>query len=372
VARLELMGVTKLRHGVAVVDGVDLTAADGEFVSVLAPPNHGKTTLLRLIAGLEPLDEGDILLDGVSVVDRPVQVRGIGMVFEDLAVFPHWSGFDNLAHPLRVTGVSREEIAERVSDVARLLGIADILDRMPATFSGGEQQRVAIGRALIRRPALLLMDQPLTDLDALIRQEMTVELKRLQQETGQTILYATHDFEEAMGMADRVVILDSGRAVQDAPPEQVYDWPTSEHAAACMGNPQMNLLTCSVAREGGRPVLRHPAFTFKPNGWDSHIGERGAVRLGIRPEHLRLLDPEEARGVGLGAVSAPATVEVVQYLGDERIVDVNVGGEHLKVVGPPRQDFASGDPVVVSWDATAIRLFDVDTRDALRDVSEST
>jgi multiple sugar transport system ATP-binding protein len=370
VARVELVGVSKRRGGRAVVDNVHLTVADGEFVCILAPPNHGKTTLLRLIAGLERLDQGDILVDGVSVIDLPVQVRGIGMVFEDLAVFPHWTGFDNLAHPLRVAGASQEEVSQRVSEVARLLGIEGMLERMPSTFSGGEQQRVAIGRALIRRPALLLMDQPLSDLDALIRQEMTVELKRLQQETGQTIVYATHDFEEAMAMADRVVVLDLGRVVQDAPTEQVYEWPASEHVATTMGNPQINLLTCSVSRDEGRLVLRHPGFAFEPDGWDSRIGKRAEVRLGIRPENLRLLDPEGVTPDEVGLVSAPATVEVVQYLGDERITDVELGGERLKAVGPPSHSLAMDDPVLVVWDPSAIRLFDAETREALSDPND--
>jgi inositol-phosphate transport system ATP-binding protein len=371
-AGLELVGVTKKRGDITVVDGVDLAVQDGEFVAVLAPPGHGKTTLLRLIAGLEAPDAGDIILDDVSIVDRPVQTRGIGMVFEDLAVFPHWSGFDNLAHPLKIARVDQEEITERVFEVARMLGIEVILDRMPGTYSGGEQQRVAIGRALIRRPDLLLMDQPLTDLDALIRQEMTVELKRLQQETGQTIVYATHDFEEAMGMADRVAILEHGRVVQTASPERVYAWPATEHAAGAMGNPQMNLLPCSVVQEEGRLLLKHPAFSFEPNGWESQIGERTTVRLGIRPEDIRLAEPNEAAQLGSGVVSAQAVVEVVQYLGDERIVDISVADDRLKVVAPWRHDFAIGDSATVAWDEASVRLFDVDTRRALHDDSEST
>lgn len=363
-ARVELVGVRKHRGGHPVVDGVDLAVADGEFVGILAPPNHGKTTLLRLVAGLEQLDEGDILVDGASVADEPVQTRGVGMVFEDLAVFPHWTGFENLAHPLKLAGADQEEIDQRVAEVARLLGIEHIVHRMPSTFSGGEQQRIAIGRAMIRRPALLLMDQPLTDLDALIRQEMTVELKRLQRETGQTIIYATHDFEEAVAMADRVVVLEYGRVAQDGPPDDVYEWPATEHVATTMGSPEINLLTCSVVREGVKLVLRHPGFAWEPAGWAGRIGDRTEVRLGVRPEHVRLVDPDRPERSD-GSLSAAATVEVVQFLGDERIVDVDLGGDRLKAVGPLGDPLTPGDPVLVAWDRSAIRLFDIDTRRAL-------
>ena len=364
-ARVELVGVTKHYGGRPVVDDLHLTIDAGELVSILAPPNHGKTTLLRLIAGLESLDEGDVVVDGISVVGVPVQTRGVGMVFEDLAIFPHWTGFDNLAHPLRRAGHDDPEVKRRVSEVASQLHIEHILDRKPPTYSGGEQQRVAIGRAIIRRPALLLMDQPLTDLDAQIRHEMAIEIRNLQQEIGQTTIYGTHDFEEAMAMSDRVVVLDHGKVVQDGTPEQVFDWPASEHVAISMGNPEINLLTCSVVRGEGSVTLTHEAFACDAGDWGQHLGDREEVRLGIRPEETRLLAPEQSVPAGFG--SARGAVEVVQYLGHERIVDVDIGGERLKHVGPAEHSLGAGDPVVIAWPLSAMRLFDASTTDALGD-----
>lgn len=348
-AAVELVGVTKLRRATRVLDDVTLSIGEGEFVCLLAPPNHGKTTLLRVIAGLDRADEGDVLIGGVSVAKVPVQQRDVGMVFEDLAVFPHWSGFNNLAHPLKRARVPKEEIANRVDAVARLLRIEGVMDRMPSTYSGGEMQRVAIGRALIKRPAILLMDEPLSSLDALTRQEMSAELKRLQGEIGQTIVYATHDFEEAMAMGDRVIVLKQGRIEQEGPPEEVYERPASEHAALLMGSPQMNLLSCAVERDGVRITLRHPAFTIDGSRWAERLDGIDVVHVGIRPEQIRLTTAAEAPARG--------TVELVQFLGGEQIVDVALDGDGIKVVGRVESTLERGVQVGVDWDAEAVRLF---------------
>lgn len=348
-AAVELVGVTKLRRATRVLDDVTLSIGEGEFVCLLAPPNHGKTTLLRVIAGLDRADEGDVLIGGVSVAKVPVQQRDVGMVFEDLAVFPHWSGFNNLAHPLKRARVPKEEIASRVDVVARLLRIEGVMDRMPSTYSGGEMQRVAIGRALIKRPAILLMDEPLSSLDALTRQEMSAELKRLQGEIGQTIVYATHDFEEAMAMGDRVVVLKQGRIEQEGPPEEVYERPASEHAALLFGTPQMNLLSCAVERDGARLTLRHPAFAVDASRWAERLDGIDVVHVGIRPEQIRLTTAAEAPARG--------TVELVQFLGGEQIVDVALEGDGIKVVGRVESTLERGVQVGVDWDAEAVRLF---------------
>lgn len=350
-AAVELIGVTKLRRATRVLDGVSLAIGEGEFVCLLAPPNHGKTTLLRVIAGLERVDEGDVRIGGISVAKLPVQQRDVGMVFEDLAVFPHWSGFDNLAHPLKRAGVPKEEVASRVDAVARLLRIEGIIDRMPSTYSGGEMQRVAIGRAVIKRPAVLLMDEPLSSLDAMLRQEMSAELKRLQEEIGQTIVYATHDFEEAMTMGDRVVVFKHGRVEQEGPPEEVYERPASEHAALLMGSPQMNLLSCAVERDGPRLALRHPAFAIDASRWADRLDGLEFVHVGIRPERIRLAP-------AAGGASALGTVELVQFLGGEQIVDVALDRDWIKVVERAESKLERGVQVGVDWDADAVRLFD--------------
>lgn len=336
--------------------GVTFSVDDGELFCLLGPPGAGKTTLLRIIAGLERPDTGEVLLDGKSVNQVPPQRRDVAMIFEDVALYPHLTGFGNIAYPLKLRKLARREIEERVCQVAEMLHIEHILGRKPATFSGGERRRVAIARALVRQPKVLLLDQPFTDLDAKVRQEMTAELKRLQGEVGQTMILATHDFEEGM-IADRLAVMHLGEIHQIAPPKEVYDLPATTFAAQFVGSPAMNLFACELSPTAGGCVLQHPAFSI-PLTWRPDPA-REKVWLGIRPE---LIEKSED-----GPVSAE--VEVVQILGEEQIVDLSLrDGTRFKWVSPIAAvgELKRGDEVTLSFPQEAIRLFDRESGQLLR------
>jgi multiple sugar transport system ATP-binding protein len=283
--------------------------------------------------------------------------RDVAMVFEDLALYPHWTGFGNLAHPLKLRKLPADQIRRRVLEVAERLHIEHLLDRQPGTYSGGERRRLAIGRALVRQPRVLLLDQPLTDLDAKIRQEMTAELKRLQSETGQTMIYATHDFEEAVAMADRIVMLDAGRVHQLGTPQEVYERPQTAFVASFVGSPAMNLIPCRAGAEGGQLRLGHPAFQLT-------VPERGElpeqVLLGIRPEHLEFAQPQAP-----GTVAA--RVEIQQVLGDEQILDLRLGdGTLLKAIVPLDAAMERGRQVLLRLPPEHLFLFDQASGSRLR------
>jgi multiple sugar transport system ATP-binding protein len=328
---------------------------DGEFFCLLGPPGAGKTTTLRIIAGLEKADRGSVFLDEEPVDDVHPSRRDVAMVFEDVALYPHWSGFDNLAHPLKLRKLPREEIEERVHAVAEMLHITHLLGRRPDTYSGGERRRVAIGRALVRRPRVLLLDQPLTDLDARIRQEMTAELKRLQRDTGQTMIYATHDYEEAVAMADRVLVMHEGLAEQMGGPEEVYEEPASAVVAQMIGSPRINLLSCRLEATPDGWILQHPAFSLPVKGLAQRQMESKDVLLGIRPEHL-VAEREQTQN------SIPATVDIVQPLGHEQIVDLSLqDGTVMKMVAPLAIELVPDDRLYVRFMPERLYLFDAAT-----------
>ncbi len=284
-AEVSLVGLSKRFAQTQALAGVSLTIPDGAFVVLLGPTGAGKTTTLRLIAGLEKPDSGDVLIDGQSVLsDMPAQ-RDVAMVFQQYSLYPHLSVRENLAFPLRspVLNVAEPEIADRVTKVAAVLQIAHKLDNKATQLSGGEMQRVSIGRALIRSPRIYLMDEPLSSLDAKLRADLRVELKRIHSEMGATFLYVTHDQIEAMTMATHVGVLDQGRLVQFGTPREIYEDPVSAYVATRLGQPRINLA---------------PAGLFGN-------GPPGATQIGLRPEHIV---------IGAGK---PASVRRVERLGDQ-------------------------------------------------------
>jgi len=335
----------------AALRGLSFALADGEFLCLLGPPGAGKTTILRIIAGLEQPDAGEVYLGDMAMGGVPPQERDVAMVFEDVALYPHMTAYDNLAHPLRLRKLSRADIDLRVRAVADLLHISHLLGRLPVTYSGGERRRVAIGRALVRRPRVLLLDQPLTDLDAKIRQEMAAELKRVQRGTRQTMIYATHDYEEAVTMADHVLVMKDGGLEQLGSPEDVYERPLSAFVARMVGSPTMNLIRCRAEWADGQIRVLHPVFQVDlPATAPPQAGE---VLLGVRPEHLALVS--ESAGIR-------ATVEIIQTLGKERIVDLRLGdGTLVKFVGELREDPVRGAAVGVRMPTAHLVLFDAAT-----------
>lgn len=314
-AEVSLKGLSKKFEQTQAVADVSMTIPDGAFVVLLGPTGAGKTTTLRLIAGLEKPDAGDVLIDGQSVLaDMPAQ-RDVAMVFQQYSLYPHLSVRENLAFPLRspVLNVAEPEIAKRVAEVASVLQIAHKLDNKATQLSGGEMQRVSIGRALIRSPRIYLMDEPLSSLDAKLRADLRVELKRIHSEMGATFLYVTHDQIEAMTMATHVGVLDHGRLVQFGTPREIYEDPVSAYVATRLGQPRINLLP--VALFGDAP--------------------QGAAQIGLRPEHI---------AIGSGK---QATVRRVERLGDQTRLHLTCDGHDLITLTDVHTSLAGGETIAI-------------------------
>ncbi len=315
-ASVELKQVTKTYDGkVTVIHGIDLQIQHGEFVVFVGPSGCGKSTLLRMIAGLEAISGGDVVIDGKRVNDEPPRNRDIAMVFQDYALYPHKSLYENMAFGLRLRKTPEEEIKRRVMDAAKLLRIDHMLDRKPAALSGGQRQRVAIGRAIVRQPKVFLFDEPLSNLDAQLRGEMRTEIKKLHQRLGATIIYVTHDQVEAMTLADRISVMSAGRKMQYATPHQIYNTPAALFVAGFTGSPAMNLLPCTL--QGGQVNLGGTLFDV-PSALAEKAANASQLTFGIRPENIAL-SPQT------GSVQVPATVVLTEPLGAETLVTFKVG-----------------------------------------------
>jgi multiple sugar transport system ATP-binding protein len=356
-AFLELRGVTKRfghgRHGTTALDGVDLTVNPGEIVVVLGPTGAGKTTLLRTIAGLEAPEAGSITLGGADALALSPAERDVALVFQNFSLYPHLTVRGNLEFPLRAPGRLRntQEIGERVEWAAKLLRIERLLDRPAKALSGGEMQRVAIGRALVRRPKLFLLDEPLTNLDAKLRESLRVELVRLFRELGTPVVHVTHDQAEALAMADRVVVLSRGRVLQCGTPREVYLEPTSPEVARQLGQPPINLIDVELhgswwLTSGGLPLVHSAEVESRrvASGVSNADGTRAL--LAIRPEHVDVTS-------GL----QPAKVSVVEDAGPHRVLLVELGGATLHVIVPRDHPAKPGSTVLPRIDATRARLW---------------
>jgi multiple sugar transport system ATP-binding protein len=304
--------VTKQFGHSTVVDDLTLETADGEFVVLLGPSGCGKTTTLRMLAGLEDATAGDIYIGAERVNDRPAQKRDVAMVFQSYALYPHMTVAENIAYPLRVRKMERNEIARRVESVAGMLEINKLLTRRPRDLSGGERQRVALARAIVREPRVYLMDEPLSNLDAKLRVQMRGELKRLQHELGTTTVYVTHDQVEAMTLAHRVAVMREGRLQQFDTPLDIYHRPANRFVGEFVGSPGMNFIEGRLD-EAARMFVSE-AFTLKLSAAQlERIKGHGAVTLGIRPEHVHIAILE-------GDESLPAKVHVTELMGNETLV----------------------------------------------------
>ena len=362
-ADLALRGVAKAYGDTEVIHGVDLAIASGEFVVFVGPSGCGKSTLLRMIAGLEAISRGEIAIGGVVVNDLPPRSRDVAMVFQDYALYPHKTVFENMAFGLRLRRRPDHEVRARVAHAAQILQIAHLLDRRPRELSGGQRQRVAMGRAIVREPKAFLFDEPLSNLDALLRAEMRVEIKRLHQSLRNTVVYVTHDQVEAMTLADRIVVLCAGRVVQCDTPDGIYHRPAAKFVAGFTGSPPMNFLPCSVG-DGGRVLhlpggIDVPVPTTRIAACAPYAGRE--LVFGLRPEHV---------GAAHGAFTLPARVLVVEPLGSETLAVLKLGtredaGEATGRFAPDA-GLEPGRTIDVSLAIDRLHLFDPQTGAAIR------
>ncbi|MDX6751592.1 ABC transporter ATP-binding protein [Geminicoccaceae bacterium 1502E] len=332
-------GLSKSWGGTAAVDAVDFRVPDGSFTVLLGPSGCGKSTTLRLIAGLDTASGGRVSIDGRDVTHLPPPRRALSMVFQNYALFPHLNVAENILFGLKVRRVPAAERRRRLEEAAALLGLAPYLDRKPGQLSGGQQQRVALGRAIVAQSGVCLMDEPLSNLDAKLRNEMRREIRELQQRLAMTMIYVTHDQAEAMSMADQVIVMNGGRIEQAAAPAELYTRPATRFVAGFIGTPPMNLLELADGPDG--PAIRDVAVGRQASG----------LLLGIRPECIAL-------GKGEGV---PATVEASEYLGADTILACRIGGQPVTVRAPGALELAAGAPVRLRWPAGAEHVFDAKT-----------
>jgi multiple sugar transport system ATP-binding protein len=352
-AKIDLHQVVKRYGKVLAVRGIDLSVADGEFVVLVGPSGCGKSTTLRMIAGLEDIDGGTIAIDGRVVNRVEPKNRNIAMVFQNYAIYPHMSVAKNISFGLYASKMPEEQKRQRIAETAKLLGLEDLLDRRPAQLSGGQRQRVAIGRAMVRQPVAFLFDEPLSNLDAQLRSLMRVEIKKLHQRLGTTIVYVTHDQVEAMTMADRIVVMRDGDMLQAGAPMELYDKPADVFTAGFIGSPTMNILP-GKATDGGI-ALDGLGVTAKP----SRPARAGDVLVGIRPQELIVGD---APGAGL---VLEAKVVVVEPLGSETFVHVELGGQSIVASTTSKQPPRVGSTVRLAAPAESLHLFDAKSGRAL-------
>ena len=345
---IDISGVSKHYGTTPILHDITLAVAAGEFLVLVGPSGCGKSTLLRMIAGLEEVSTGEIRIGGTLVNDLPPKARDIAMVFQSYALYPHMSVADNMAYSLRLRGTSKPDIETAIKAAAAKLGLDPLLERKPKALSGGQRQRVAMGRAIVRRPKAFLFDEPLSNLDARLREHMRAEIKKLHRELGATSVYVTHDQIEAMTLADRIVAMNGGHVQQVGSPLELYDRPANLFVAGFIGSPAMNMFSARFSRQGGRPTLVHPGFALTLDD-DLVLQEGAALTVGIRPEH-----------VALGAGSVQGIVDLVEPTGLGTITHLTLAGTALKAFSLTRQPLTLGSGVTMDLPARKLHLFDAD------------
>ena len=346
--------------GVQAVKGIDLEIADQEFVVLVGPSGCGKSTTLRMIAGLEEITGGEIWIGGDVVNDVPPRDRDIAMVFQNYALYPHMSVFDNMAFGLKLRKFPKEEIKRRVDEAARILDIQVLLDRKPKALSGGQRQRVAMGRAIVRNPKVFLFDEPLSNLDAKLRVQMRTEIKKVHQTVKTTTVYVTHDQIEAMTLADRVVVMNHGVIEQVGPPQELYHHPKTRFVAGFIGSPAMNFLPVRVVNEGGLAVqlANGVRLAVPPQRVDRYAPFTGKeMTLGLRPEHLTEIKDHEKPNV----VRFDATVDVLEPMGMETMVHFFIDGQPVCARIDPNTPAAPREILPLAADMNNMHLIENDS-----------
>jgi multiple sugar transport system ATP-binding protein len=351
-----LSKVFKKYGDLQVVHGVDLTVEPGEFVVFVGPSGCGKSTLLRMIAGLEPITGGSLVIDGERMNEVPASKRGIAMVFQSYALYPHMSVYKNLAFGLETARVPRAQIDARVKRAAEILRIENLLARKPKQLSGGQRQRVAIGRAIVREPRIFLFDEPLSNLDAELRVQMRVEIAKLHNDLGNTMIYVTHDQVEAMTMADKIVVLNSGVIEQVGSPLDLYNNPVNRFVAGFLGSPKMNFIESTIAKLDGGAATVNVGGTMFELRQQVTGNPSDKIVFGIRPEHMGITD---AAGVKLADVQ----VDLVEQLGDQTMLYAQTkGGQALTIALTGQQNIASGTTVTAYVDPARYHVFNAEGR----------
>jgi len=353
--KVELESLSKRWGDVVGADSISLDIDDAEFVAFLGPSGCGKTTTLLMVAGIYKPTEGYVRFDGRVVNQVAPKDRNIGMVFQSYALYPHMNVYQNISYPLKLQKVPKEEMKTRSQRVADMMGIGHLMDRKPGQLSGGQQQRVALGRALVKEPQLLLFDEPLSNLDARLRLTMRSEIKRLQMELGITSICVTHDQVEAMTMANRIAVMKDGVLQTYAPPDELYDHPSTLFVGGFVGNPPMNFLNVEVTQENGDYHARCEGIDIVvlPERGEKAAG-RGSVTMGIRPEDVIIADE-----------GTSGEVYVVEPLGRDDLVDVQVGDTHVRVLADPALQLKIGDYIKFNINTEKVQFFDPETENSL-------
>jgi sn-glycerol 3-phosphate transport system ATP-binding protein/multiple sugar transport system ATP-binding protein len=362
-SRCAMRGITKSFGSAPILRGVDLDIAEGSFAVLVGPSGCGKSTLLRLVAGLETADAGTIQLAGRDVTFLPPRERDVAMVFQSYALYPHLTVRENLAFGLKMRGAASSEIETRIAEASGMLGLDKLLDRLPKQLSGGQRQRVAMGRAIVRRPSIFLFDEPLSNLDAALRAEVRVEIRKLHDRLGATTLYVTHDQVEAMTLADTLWVLNGGKVEQKGAPLEIYERPRSRFVATFLGSPPMNLLEGKVVRRGGPFVAEAGGLSLKVDlaRFGRAVEEGRPVTVGVRPHDLSV-------ATGHSSSAGELEVDFVEALGFEAYVHGRArGGEKVIARIQPHEARAirAGDIVPLAAEAGSIHLFSPDTGLAL-------
>ena len=344
------------------VKDLTLSAEQGEFVAFLGPSGCGKTTTLRMIAGLEDITKGEIYVGDKLVNNLHPKDRGIGLAFEDYAMYPPLTVYDNIAFNMKAKKVSKEEIDQRVREIAPLMQVEELLDQMPVKLSGGQKQRVNIARAIVRRPDLLLMDEPLSHLDAKMRAQMRTEIKRLINDIKCTTVYVTHDQLEAMSLADKIAIINFGVLQQFGTPSEVYDDPCNEFVAGFIGDPPMNLMATTIMKDNNEYFFTFEGSDLKiqvPERYNNVVSDGFKCKMGVRPMDVFIVD-DSAKGT-------PVEVVTFENLGDERRIGMHVGAESMMIITDDLKRYKKGDKVKLAVRGEKTHLFDIETGMRIRE-----
>jgi multiple sugar transport system ATP-binding protein len=357
-AGIEIKNLVKRYGKTQVVHGIDLDIADGEFVVFVGPSGCGKSTTLRMIAGLEDIDGGTLSIGGKVVNQLEPKDRNIAMVFQNYAIYPHMTVAENIGFGLHTSKLDKIEKRKRIEEVAGVLGLEALLERRPSALSGGQRQRVAIGRAMVRDPTVFLFDEPLSNLDAQLRAQMRLEIKRLHQRLGTTIVFVTHDQVEAMTLADRIVVMRDGRILQVGAPMELYEKPVDVFTARFIGSPTMNILPGRITTLAGTPMLAMGDTPVPlPAG---HASLPSEILVGVRPQNLRVLADDESADLVLQGTAA-----VIEPLGSETFVHVEHGGGLILAAAPAKTPPAVGQSVRLGASVATLTLFDAASERAL-------